>query len=147
MPKKKKMTLADFQYAFRNLGWQYWIPSKSKSPTGIDQTLEHVLGLKGKVIVSPDLGNVGLKAYRSESSSLITLFTFNHKVWRMKPSDFESFPNTDAVLMIRVMESACAGHVIGRLMKVLSLLTQKISLWSPPRISNIEQVMLRQTAC
>jgi len=87
MPKAKAMTLADFQYAFRNLGWQYWIPSKSKGPTGIDQTLEHALGLKEKTIVSPDLGKVEIKAYRIESPSLITLFTFNHKVWRMKPSD------------------------------------------------------------
>jgi hypothetical protein len=85
MPKKKKMTLAEFKRAFANLKKQGWIPSKRKGPTGIGQTLEQALGLKENNIAVPDLKNVELKAHRMGSSSLITLFTFNRKVWKMKP--------------------------------------------------------------
>ena len=36
-------------------------------------------------IALPDLGEVELKAHRIGSSSIITLFTFNRKAWKMKP--------------------------------------------------------------
>lgn len=85
MPKAKAMTLNEFKRAFANLKKQGWIPSKRKGPTGIGQTLEQALGLKENNIAVPDLKNVELKAHRIGFSSLITLFTFNRKVWKMKP--------------------------------------------------------------
>ena len=85
MPKAKAMTLNEFKRAFANLKKRGWIPSKRKGPTGIGQTLEQALGLKENNIAVPDLKNVELKAHRVSSSSLITLFTFNRKVWKMKP--------------------------------------------------------------
>jgi hypothetical protein len=43
------------------------------------------VGLKENNIALPDFGNVELKAHRVGSSSMITLFTFNRKAWKMKP--------------------------------------------------------------
>ena len=85
MPKTKAMTLNEFKRAFAILKKRGWTPSKRKGPTGIGQTLEQSLGLKENNIAVPDLKNVELKAHRIGSSSLITLFTFNRKVWKMKP--------------------------------------------------------------
>ncbi len=85
MPKSKAMTLNEFRRAFVDLKKQGWIPSKRRGPTGIGQTLEQALGLKENNIAVPDLKNVELKAHRIGSTSLITLFTFNRKVWKMKP--------------------------------------------------------------
>ena len=80
-----KLTLADFQNAFTKIKKQGWIKSHRKGPTGIGQTLERILGLTENNIAFPDLGTVELKAHRSGSSSMITLFTFNRKVWKMDP--------------------------------------------------------------
>jgi hypothetical protein len=47
--------------------------------------LEQLLGLSENNIALPDFGDIELKAHRSSSTSLITLFTFNRKAWRMNP--------------------------------------------------------------
>jgi hypothetical protein len=86
MPKTK-MTLRIFRRAFANLKARGWVKSERRGPTGIGQTLEKLLGLPENNIASPDLGRIELKAHRINSTSLITLFTFNRKVWRMKPLD------------------------------------------------------------
>jgi len=56
-----------------------------KGPTGVGHTLEQILGLTENNIAVPDFGNVELKAHRDNSTSLITLFTFNKKAWVMQP--------------------------------------------------------------
>jgi len=38
-------------------------------------------------IALPDLGNIELKAHRADCTSMITLFTFNRKAWKMAPLD------------------------------------------------------------
>ena len=81
------MTLNEFKIAFAKIKNKGWIQSKRKGPTGIGQTLEQLLGLKEDNIALPDLGRVELKAHRIGSSSMITLFTFNRKVWKMNPLD------------------------------------------------------------
>lgn len=81
----KRMTLEDFQRAFAEIKNAGWIQSKRRGSTGIGQTLEQILGLDENNIALPDLGNVELKAHRIGSSSMITLFTFNRKAWKMKP--------------------------------------------------------------
>jgi hypothetical protein len=81
----KKMTLAEFAGKFRQLKAKGWIQSERRGPTGIGQTLEKQIGLPENNIASPDLGEIELKAHRVNSSSLITLFTFNRKVWKTKP--------------------------------------------------------------
>lgn len=85
MPKTKKMTLNEFAKKFSKLKAKGWVQSERRGPTGIGQTLETLLGLPENNIASPDLSKVELKSHRMNSSSLITLFTFNRKVWKMKP--------------------------------------------------------------
>ena len=83
----KKITLNVFKKTFARIKNAGWIQSKRKGPTGIGQTLEKLLGLDENNIALPDLGRVELKAHRIGSSSMITLFTFNRKAWKMKPLD------------------------------------------------------------
>lgn len=79
------MTLNTFIKVFATLKAKDWVRSERKGPTGIGHTLEKQLGLPENNIATPDLGKIELKAHRVNSSSMITLFTFNRKVWRMKP--------------------------------------------------------------
>lgn len=81
------MTLSEFIKAFNKLKSKSWVKSKRKGATGIGHTLEKLIGLPENNIASPDLGEIELKAHRVNSSSMITLFTFNRKVWKMKPLD------------------------------------------------------------
>ena len=85
MPKHKQLTLATFKKKFAHVREKGWIASKRKGPTGVGQTLEYYLGMKENNIALPDLGTVELKAHRIGSSSMITLFTFNRKAWKMNP--------------------------------------------------------------
>lgn len=84
---KDKMTLSEFIKAFRKLKAKGWVKSERRGPTGIGHTLEKLIGLPENNIASPDLGTIELKAHRINSNSMITLFTFNRKVWKMKPLD------------------------------------------------------------
>ncbi len=79
------MTLNTFIKAFAKLKAKDWVRSKRRGSTGIGHTLEKEIGLPENNIASPDLGKIELKAHRVNSSSMITLFTFNRKVWKMKP--------------------------------------------------------------
>lgn len=84
MPRNT-MTLSEFIKAFNKLKAKNWVKSERKGATGIGHTLEKLIGLPENNIASPDLGEIELKAHRVNSSSMITLFTFNRKVWKMKP--------------------------------------------------------------
>ncbi len=86
MPKDT-MTLSKFIQAFGELKARGWVKSERKGATGIGHTLEKLIGLPENNIALPDLGEIELKARRVNSSSMITLFTFNHKVWKMKQLD------------------------------------------------------------
>jgi MvaI/BcnI restriction endonuclease family len=78
-------TIEEFQEKFAEIKNQSWTQSVRRGPTGIGQTLEQLLGLTENNIALPDLHEVELKAHRIGSTSMITLFTFNRKAWRMKP--------------------------------------------------------------
>lgn len=82
-----KMTLDEFIKAFAKIKSQGWVKSERHGSTGIGQTLEKLLGISENNIASPDLGEIELKAHRINSSSMITLFTFNRRVWKTKPLD------------------------------------------------------------
>lgn len=84
MPKGR-MTLNEFVKAFEKLRAKSWVKTERKGATGVGHTLEALIGLPENNVASPDLGRIELKAHRINSSSMITLFTFNRKVWRMKP--------------------------------------------------------------
>ncbi len=79
------MTLDEFKRAFADLKALGWVPSERRGPTGIGYTLEKLLGLPENNIASPDLGTIELKAHRINTSSMITLFTFNRNVWKINP--------------------------------------------------------------
>jgi hypothetical protein len=79
------MNLQEFKKKFHTLKKKGFIPSSRKSPTGIGYTLETYLGLKENNIALPDIGEAELKAHRTDSNNMITLFTFNRKVWQIPP--------------------------------------------------------------
>jgi hypothetical protein len=79
------MILSEFKKAFAKLKSAGWVQSKRKGPTGVGQTLEQLIGLDENNIALPDLVSVELKSHRIGSSSMITLFTFNRKAWKMPP--------------------------------------------------------------
>ena len=59
-----------------------FVQTRRKGPTGIGYTLESLLELKENNLPIPDIGGrVELKATRSKSNKLITLFSFNKGVW------------------------------------------------------------------
>jgi len=85
MTKHRQLTVERFRKKFVHVKAKGWVKSKRKGTTGIGQTLEQLLGIEENNIALPDLGTVELKAHRVGSSSMITLFTFNRKAWKMDP--------------------------------------------------------------
>ncbi|MCA6070518.1 MAG: MvaI/BcnI family restriction endonuclease [Endomicrobium sp.] len=45
--------------------------------------METLLGRTENNVANPDIEGIELKAHRSKVNSLITLFTFNNKAWKM----------------------------------------------------------------
>lgn len=82
---KNELTLDEFVVRFQKIRAMDWVKSARRGPTGIGQTLENLLGLSENNIALPDFGDIELKAHRTNSNSMITLFTFNRKAWRMNP--------------------------------------------------------------
>lgn len=79
------MTIDQFKTAFDKIRNKGFVRSKRRGHTGIGHTLEKLLHLPENNLSSPDLGKIELKAHRDKSQNLITLFTFNRKVWKMPP--------------------------------------------------------------
>lgn len=136
------MTLNEFVEAFTRLKDKGWVQSKRRGPTGIGHTLEKLLGLPENNIASPDLGEIELKAHRINSSSLITLFTFNRKVWKMKPLDaikkhgtpdknerlglyftMSRTPNSTGLFLHIEIESVSVRHISGQIIAEWQLQT------------------------
>lgn len=79
------MTLDEFKEKFAEIKKMGFIRSKRGGPTGIGYTLETELGIEENNIALPDIENAELKAHRIKNKGLITLFTFNNKVWKIPP--------------------------------------------------------------
>lgn len=79
------MDLEKFSQEFKLISKQGFIKSTRKGPTGVGHTLESLLNLTENNIYLSDLTEAELKAHRNISNSLITLFTFNRKAWKMPP--------------------------------------------------------------
>lgn len=61
-----------------------FVPTERTGSTGVGYTLEQRLGLSENNLPIPDIGGrVEVKATRTTSSSMITLFTFNRSVWQI----------------------------------------------------------------
>ena len=82
---KKKNTLKEIKKIFTKIKQQGWVRSKRRGPTGVGHTLQELLGIKEDNIALPDIQNAELKAHRIGVTSMITLFTFNRKVWNIQP--------------------------------------------------------------
>jgi hypothetical protein len=80
-----KMSLKKFRKRFSKIKEQGFVRTRRRGPTGVGHTLQELLGIKEDNIALPDLQNVELKAHRIGTNSMITLFTFNRKAWKMKP--------------------------------------------------------------
>lgn len=82
------MRLTELVAQLQRLKADGFIVTSRKGPTGIGHLLEMELGLKETNIAIPDIGGrVELKATRRNANSLITLFTFNRAVWRIKQKE------------------------------------------------------------
>jgi len=79
------MNLNEFRGKFQELRNNGFVPSLRKGPTGIGYTFESLLGLDENNLALPDIENVEIKAHRDNSNSMITLFTFNRRVWQIDP--------------------------------------------------------------
>lgn len=82
------MTLNELTKKLKEISSKGFIKSQRKGPTGIGHLLETELGLSETNIAIPDIGGrVELKATRKDSKSLITLFTFNRGVWKIRQNE------------------------------------------------------------
>ncbi len=74
-----------------------YVKSLRKGNTGIGYTFESLLGLEETNIPIPDIGGrVEIKTARKDSTSLVTLFTFNRSVWQKRQKDIiEQFGYND----------------------------------------------------
>jgi MvaI/BcnI restriction endonuclease family len=81
------MTIEEFTKKFKEIKEKEFVPTTRRGPTGIGHTLETLLGIKENNNAHPDVEGAELKAHRTRGNSLITLFTFNNKVWNMKALD------------------------------------------------------------
>lgn len=79
------MTIEEFVRDFKIIKEKGFIPTTRGGPTGIGHTLETQLKIIENNSAHPDIEGAELKAHRTEGNSLITLFTFNKKVWKMPP--------------------------------------------------------------
>lgn len=83
----RKLSLDQFKKRFTKLKAQGFVKSMRRGPTGVGHTLQELMGIAEDNIALPDIKHVELKAHRVDSSSMITLFTFNRKAWVLRPLD------------------------------------------------------------
>lgn len=82
------MRLSELKTRLTELKEEGFIPSERRGPTGVGYTLERRLGLTENNLPIPDIGGrVEVKATRSTTNNLITLFTFNRGVWHAKQKE------------------------------------------------------------
>jgi hypothetical protein len=79
------MKVAEFKEKFKKIKDMGFVRTQRSDATGIGYTLENLLGIAENNILHPDIDGAELKAHRTNANGLITLFTFNNKVWKMTP--------------------------------------------------------------
>lgn len=75
------MSYEEFKEAFKKIKAKGFVPAQRKGDTGVGHTLEQLIGLEENNIALPDLGTAELKGHRINSTSMITLFTYDRNVW------------------------------------------------------------------
>ena len=68
-----------FKVKLKMISEKEFVQSMRKGDTGIGYTLESLLGIKENNVPLADLGDTELKAYRKDSTSMLTLFTCEPK--------------------------------------------------------------------
>ena len=82
------MRLSELRQLMRELSEMGFVKSERTGSTGIGHTLEEWLGVSENNLPIPDLsGRVEIKATRTTTNNLITLFTFNKSVWQLTQSE------------------------------------------------------------
>ena len=79
------MNILEFKNKFKKIKDMGFVRSERLGATGIGYTLETLLGISENNDAKPDIEGAELKAHRTNVNGLITLFTFNNKVWKMPP--------------------------------------------------------------
>ena len=76
------MRLSELKSRLLTIKDEGFVRTRRKGPTGVGFTLESLLELTENNLPIPDIGGrVEVKATRSNTNNLITLFTFNKSVW------------------------------------------------------------------
>lgn len=94
-----KWTLARIKKALKELSEKGWVRSSRPHDTGIGKTLEDCLGIAENNIALPDFGVMELKSQRSNTPSMMTLFTkspdgiTNAEIRRLFGYPDSEFPN------------------------------------------------------
>jgi len=82
------MRLPELRKLLQELHGVGFVPSERRGPTGIGHTLEAWLCVAENNLPIPDIGGrTEVKATRSATNSLITLFTFNRSVWHLSQAE------------------------------------------------------------
>jgi hypothetical protein len=81
------MKISEFKDKFRRIKDLGFVRTKRSGATGIGYTLESLLGISENNKAKSDIEGAELKAHRTNVNGLISLFTFNNKVWKMSPLD------------------------------------------------------------
>ena len=140
------MTLEEFKRKFYELKNKGYVKSLRRGPTGIGYTLETYLEIEENNLALPDISGVEIKAHRSNSNNLITLFTFNRKVWQIPPLEairkygnydrngrlglyytMSSTPNSAGLFLSVENSSISVRHISGEIIAIwdLTILTQR----------------------
>lgn len=82
------MDFSELKHKLEEVRDMGYVPSSRSSDTGVGYTLEQLLGIDENHFPLPDIGDVELKSHRRGSSSMITLFTLDRRVWRGGQADF-----------------------------------------------------------
>lgn len=81
------MNIEEFSSSFAEIASRGFVKSQRKGDTGVGYTLETLLGIAENNIALADMKCAELKAHRSGSSSMITLFTSDRKAWKIAKKD------------------------------------------------------------
>lgn len=101
------MNLDQFKQKFAELKNKGFVKALRKGPTGIGYTFETLLGLGENNLALPDIDNVEIKTHRDNTSSMVSLFTFNKNAWQIAPLDainkYGSYDRNDRLGMYYTM--------------------------------------------
>lgn len=101
------MNLDEFKQKFAELKNKGFVKTLRKGPTGIGYTFETLLGLEENNLALPDIHNIEIKTHRDHAKSMISLFTFNKKVWKIDPLEainkYGSYDSNDRLGMYYTM--------------------------------------------